>query len=72
MDFVIEAADGRVAGVEVKASATLRSEDFKHLATLRDRPGEERFLRGVVLYPGAERLRFGERLEAWPPATLWT
>ena len=72
VDFVIEAADGRVAGVEVKASATLRSEDFKHLATLRDRLGEERFLRGVVLYPGAERLRFGERLEAWPLATLWT
>lgn len=72
VDFVIEAADGRVAGVEVKASATLRSEDFKHLATLRDRLGEERFLRGVVLYPGAERLRFGERLEVWPLATLWT
>lgn len=72
VDFVIEAADGRVAGVEVKASATLRSEDFKHLATLRDRLGEERFLRGVVLYLGAERLRFGERLEAWPLASLWT
>ncbi len=72
VDFVIEAADGRLAGVEVKASATLRGEDFKHLANLRDRLGEERFLRGVVLYPGAERLRFGNRLEAWPLATLWT
>jgi len=72
VDFVVEAADGRVAGVEIKASATVRSEDFKHLATLRDRLGEERFLRGVILYPGAERLPFGERLEAWPLSTLWT
>jgi uncharacterized protein len=72
VDFVIEAANGRVAGIEVKASATVRGEDFKHLTTLRDRLGEERFLRGVVLYPGAERLPFGERLEAWPLSTLWT
>jgi hypothetical protein len=42
-----------------------------HLATLRDRIGGERFLRGVVLYTGGERLPFGERLEAWPLATPW-
>ncbi len=72
VDFVVEGADGRVAGVEVKASATVRGEDFKHLATLRDRLGDERFVRGVVLYAGGERLPFGERLEAWPLATLWT
>lgn len=72
VDFVVERADSRVAGVEVKASATLRGEDFRHLATMRDRLGEERFLRGVVLYPGGERLPFGERLEAWPLSTLWT
>ena len=72
VDFVLEGADGRVAGVEVKASATVRARDFKHLATLRDRLGGERFLRGVVLYPGEERLPFGERLEAWPLSTLWS
>ncbi len=72
IDFVIEGADGRLAGVEVKASATVRGEDFKHLATMRDRIGDERFVRGVVLYTGGERLPFGERLEAWPITTLWT
>jgi predicted AAA+ superfamily ATPase len=72
VDFVLEGADGRLAGIEVKASATVRGEDFKHLATLRDRIGGERFVRGVVLYTGGERLAFGERLEAWPLATLWT
>jgi predicted AAA+ superfamily ATPase len=71
VDFVLEGADGRVAGVEVKSSSTIRSDDFKHLATLRDRLGEARFTKGVVLYPGDERLPFGDRLEAWPLATLW-
>jgi predicted AAA+ superfamily ATPase len=70
--FVLEGADGRLAGIEVKASATVRGEDFKHLTTMRDRIGGERFVRGVVLYTGGERLPFGERLEAWPLATLWT
>ncbi|HEY2141345.1 MAG TPA: ATP-binding protein [Solirubrobacteraceae bacterium] len=72
VDFVLEGADGRLTGVEVKASATVRGEDFKHLATMRDRIGDERFIRGVVFYLGGERLPFGERLEAWPLATLWT
>lgn len=70
VDFVVERADGAVAGVEVKASTTVRGEDFKHLTTMRERIGE-RFIRGVVLYAGGERLPFGERLEAWPLATLW-
>jgi predicted AAA+ superfamily ATPase len=72
VDFVLEAADGRLAGIEVKASATVRGEDFKHLATMRDRIGQERFVRGVVLYTGSERLPFGERLEAWPMSALWS
>jgi predicted AAA+ superfamily ATPase len=72
VDFVLEATDGRLAGIEVKASATVRGEDFEHLASMRDRIGDERFVRGVVLYAGGERLAFGERLEAWPLATLWT
>jgi predicted AAA+ superfamily ATPase len=72
VDFVLERTDGRLAGVEVKASATVRGDDFKHLAIMRDRIGEERFIRGVVLYTGSERLPFGKRLEAWPLSTLWT
>ncbi len=72
VDFVIEGADGRVSGVEVKSSSTIRGDDFKHLATLRDRLGEARFTKGVVLYPGEERLPFGDRLEAWPLSTLWS
>lgn len=71
VDFVIQGPARRVTGIEVKASATVRSDDFKQLERMRERVGE-RFCRGVVLYPGGERLPFGERLEAWPLATLWT
>ena len=72
VDFVLEAADGRLAGIEVKASATVRGEDFKHLTMMRDRIGHKRFVRGVVLYTGGERLPFGERLEAWTISALWS
>ena len=72
VDFVLEGADGRLAGIEVKASATVRGEDFKHLKRMRDRIDHERFARGVILYTGSERLPFGERLEAWPLTTLWS
>jgi uncharacterized protein len=70
IDFVLEARDGRLVGVEVKAAATVRGDDFRHLSALRDRLGD-RFVRGVVLYSGGTSLPFGERLEAWPLATLW-
>lgn len=72
VDFVVEGGDGRIAGIEVKSSATVRRDDFKHLAALRDRLDEECFVKGVVLYAGSERLHFGERLEAWPLSALWT
>ncbi len=71
VDFIVEGPDGRISGVEVKSSATLRSEDFNHLASLRDRLEPDRFNKGVVLYSGGEILPFGDRLEAWPIATLW-
>lgn len=71
VDFVLEGTGGEVAGFEVKAAATVRADDFKHLSRLRDSLGD-RFVRGVVLYAGGEPLRFGDRLEAWPLACLWT
>lgn len=70
--FLVKGAGGRVAGIEVKSSTTVRRDDFKHLAALRDRLEPERFARGVVLYSGGERLPFGDRLEAWPLSTFWT
>jgi predicted AAA+ superfamily ATPase len=74
LDVVIEADDGRVVGVEVKAAASVGAEDFRHLAVVRDRLdelGDAEFVRGVVLYTGRRALSFGDRLEALPLAALF-
>jgi predicted AAA+ superfamily ATPase len=70
VDFVLEARDGRVAGVEVKAAQTVTAADVRHLAWLRDGLGE-RFVAGLVFYLGAETVPFGDRLFAVPLSALW-
>ncbi|MYA11333.1 MAG: hypothetical protein F4087_04355 [Gemmatimonadetes bacterium] len=49
--------DGRIVGVEVKASATVRREDFNGLAALAEFAGAG-FERGVLFYTGAHVLPF--------------
>lgn len=70
VDLVLEDSSGRVVGIEVKATATLGTEDFKGLRTLADDLGD-RFHRGVVLYTGSESIPFGPRLHALPVESLW-
>lgn len=70
VDLVLEALDGRVAAIEVKAGLTVREDDFRWLRFLRERLGTS-FVQGVVLYAGADRLAFGDRLSALPIAALW-
>lgn len=69
VDFLVESAGGRVAGVEVKASASVDASDFRGFERLEQTLGE-RFVRGVVLYTGDRVVPFGERLAAWPVALL--
>jgi predicted AAA+ superfamily ATPase len=70
VDGVLEDVAGRVVGIEVKASETLRSEDFAGLRKLQDRLGS-RFLAGFVVNCGAQALRVGDRLGCVPICTLW-
>jgi predicted AAA+ superfamily ATPase len=73
VDVVAEAPDGRVVGLEVKASSTVRQADFKHLALLRDRLDRigQPFVAGGVIYLGNQALPFGDRLSALPLCHLW-
>jgi hypothetical protein len=71
VDFVLEDAAGRCAGVEVKSAASVRAEDFDGLKRLQELAGEA-FVRGVVLHPGRIPLPFGPRLHALPIQALWT
>lgn len=70
VDLVLEAHDGRVAGVEVKAATTVHEGDFRGLDLLRRKLGE-RFVNGVVLHLGKEQLPFGDRRTALPLSALW-
>ncbi len=69
VDIVLESG-GRVAGVEVKASGTVTSSDFRGLRKLKDACGD-RFATGVVLYDGETSVGFGEGLYAVPVRMLW-
>jgi predicted AAA+ superfamily ATPase len=70
VDFVLEDPAGRLFGVEVKASATVQTNDFRHLRAFRAWAGE-RWAGGVVFYLGATQVPFGEGLWASPLQTLW-
>lgn len=70
VDIVLERDDGMIVGIEVKASATVRSSDFNGLRTLADACGDK-FAFGAVLYDSADVVPFGEKLAAVPISTLW-
>ncbi len=69
VDIVLEQA-GKVAGVEVKAAATVTEKDFRGLKKLRGSTGE-RFAAGVVMYDGEAVAGFGDQLYAVPIRALW-
>jgi hypothetical protein len=70
VDAVLENRRGQVVGIEVKASSTVRGDDFRGLRHLAGLLGDD-FLLGVVLYIGGQTLPFGERMRAVPVSALW-
>jgi predicted AAA+ superfamily ATPase len=71
VDIVLEDRSGRVAGVEIKASATLGSGDVRGLQALAAAVGKN-WVRGVVLYAGTEVIPFASNLHGIPFGRLWT
>ncbi len=70
VDAVVEHHDGRLVGIEVKASSSVSSDDLRHLRHLRSK-ADENFHRGVLLYTGTQILPMGDRLIAAPIDALW-
>lgn len=70
VDIVIEDRRGRIVGIEVKASATATSDDFRGLKRLADAAGDQ-FAMGLVLYDHDNPVPFGDRLWAMPISALW-
>lgn len=70
VDIVLERGALDLAGVEVKASATVTAADFRGLRKLREAAGDK-FVVGVVLYDGESTVGFGDGLLAVPIRALW-
>jgi predicted AAA+ superfamily ATPase len=57
VDVVLELSDSRIVGIEVKASSTIREQDFKCLNKLGELVGEQ-FKYGIIFYTGSRLLPF--------------
>lgn len=69
VDFVLENLAGEVVGIEVKAAATVSSDDFsalRYLASVCDH-----FVMGIVLYDHDRVVSFGDNMYAIPISALW-
>lgn len=71
VDFVLEDPRGRVVGIEVKASATLRRGDFSGLRKLEAAAGDK-FMGGLLLHDHDRATPFSERIRGAPVSVLWT
>jgi len=69
VDIVIEDAEGRIVGIEVKASATVTERDFNGLRKLQHAAGK-RFMAGFVLHDSDTNATFGPALTALPVAAV--
>lgn len=70
VDIVIERGARAVAGVEVKAAATVNQADLRGLRKLKEATGK-RFVAGVVLYDGETMASLGDGMFAVPIGALW-
>lgn len=70
VDIVLERDDGMIVGIEIKASATVKANDFGGLRTLAE-ACKDRFAYGVVLYDSTDHVPFGDKLVAAPLSCLW-
>ena len=70
VDLVCEADDGRIAGVEVKATSRVEDRELNGLRSLRDKLGQD-FMGGVVLYLGDRAYTREDRIHVLPMDRVW-
>ena len=71
IDVMIETADRRLFGVEIKTSRSIKPQHYRTLQWMRDRVGAG-FTLGIVLYCGEVSYRLAERIVALPISSLWS
>jgi len=70
VDIVLEAFNGDVVAIEVKATQTVGPGDFKNLRALQ-RARTDKNIQGFVMYMGQEVIPVTKQLTAIPIASLW-
>ena len=71
VDVILENRAGELVGIEIKSSETVRTDDFDGLRSLKEHVGSQ-FIRGIVLYPGADTISFGGNMYALPITSLFS
>jgi hypothetical protein len=69
IDALLEYDGGKVFGIEIKATATPRASDARHLMWLADELGD-RFAGGLVFHSGPGIIEFERRIRAMPICAL--
>jgi predicted AAA+ superfamily ATPase len=72
IDIVAVCPPATLIGIEVKASASVGDEDFKHLRWFAtEGPGRTWEMTGIVIYLGTDAVSFGPRMVALPLQSFW-
>ncbi len=71
VDLVLEDRRGRIVGIEVKSSATLKPKDLNGLRKLQAAAGDK-FMHGIVLHDHDRMTPFSKKLSAGPISLLWS
>lgn len=71
IDFIIENDDNDIIAIEVKSSASVGLNCFKHLKWFKQNYKSHKNFIGLVLYSGEHILSFGESLWAIPISSIW-
>ena len=67
VDLIIQHADGRILGIEVKLADRVEDVDVKHLQWLRNRTGKD-LIDAVVIYAGQHAYRRSDDVAVVPLA----
>lgn len=70
VDLILENNQRQIIAIEVKASSTVKGEDFRGLTHLAQHIGDD-LIAGYVLYAGTQTLPFGPTFRAVPVSALW-
>ena len=70
VDLVLERTPGELVGIEVKAGATVRPDDFRGLTRLREALGDQ-FACGILLHDGDRIQQTASHMFAMPFKALW-